>query len=95
MLMNFLLLYSSHRNDDASLSSFELPPFLGSGCKFKSRVYANGDEWHPTITSYGKINCVNAHCKDGKLKFKRTKCHKLSCSKTIVKEDECCPSCAD
>lgn len=37
--------------------------FLSAGCRFKGRVFPNGDEWHPTVQPFGEVKCVNCHCK--------------------------------
>lgn len=33
------------------------------GCKFRGRVYPNGDEWHPTVQPFGEVKCVKCRCK--------------------------------
>ncbi|RWS17646.1 chordin-like protein [Dinothrombium tinctorium] len=33
------------------------------GCALKGRVYANGDEWHPTVQPFGEVKCVRCRCK--------------------------------
>lgn len=66
------------------------------GCRFRGRVYINGDEWHPTVQPFGEVKCVKCRCKDGNHKCKRIVCPKITaCSIVINKNNECCPICAD
>ncbi|CAG2165932.1 unnamed protein product [Oppiella nova] len=66
------------------------------GCKFRGRVYPNGDEWHPTVQPFGEVKCVKCRCKDGHSKCKRIICPKITaCSIVINRNNECCPICAD
>lgn len=36
------------------------------GCKSPMGIHANGDEWHPIITSVGEQKCVKCKCKVSK-----------------------------
>ncbi|XP_054164393.1 dorsal-ventral patterning protein Sog-like isoform X2 [Oppia nitens] len=66
------------------------------GCKFRGRVYPNGDEWHPTVQPFGEVKCVKCRCKDGRSNCKRIVCPRITaCSIVINRNDECCPICAD
>jgi hypothetical protein len=34
-----------------------------TGCRFKGRIFPNGDEWHPTVQPFGEVKCVRCRCK--------------------------------
>ncbi|XP_027198618.1 uncharacterized protein LOC113792860 isoform X2 [Dermatophagoides pteronyssinus] len=65
-------------------------------CRFRGKIYGNGDEWNPAVDPYGEISCIKCRCKDGLHKCQRLKCKPSppGCQKILIK-GECCPVCAD
>ena len=97
MICSHLVVSFSRSITEISFPDSYFLPFSShflTGCKFKGRIYANGDQWHPMIGSYGEIKCVKCHCKDGRQRCKHLKCPQLTCSKQISLPSECCPRCA-
>ncbi|KAK2188777.1 hypothetical protein NP493_123g07043 [Ridgeia piscesae] len=59
-------------------------------CHSRSAIYKHGQEWIPSSNK-----CVTCQCRLGKKKCWQTRCPKLSCRDTVVKEGHCCPTCQD
>ncbi|XP_037939722.1 dorsal-ventral patterning protein Sog-like [Teleopsis dalmanni] len=72
------------------------------GCKVLSKIYENGQEWHPVIASHGEQKCIKCRCKDSKVTCDRKHCSRSTCQQTRVSAkrkvfdknepaiDECC-----
>ncbi|KAF7491970.1 Chordin [Sarcoptes scabiei] len=82
-------------NDQASNDDNIEQTLMNGNCRFRGRIYSNGDEWNPSIDPYGEINCIRCTCKDGLHKCSRLECKPQppDCQK-IIKKGQCCPVCA-
>ncbi|XP_068201291.1 dorsal-ventral patterning protein Sog isoform X2 [Palaemon carinicauda] len=66
------------------------------GCIYKENHLArNGEEWHPSVASFGIYQCITCKCKDGNVTCNPKQCPVLTCQKMVQVENECCPRCQD
>ena len=66
------------------------------GCKIRNQIYENGEQWHPSVASFGENKCLVCKCKDSVRKCSNVICKpQHGCKNLVTRSSECCPVCMD